>query len=249
MNLSAHHTFSAPHTLSANKAKKKRSNSWTFNLTEAKPHTPHAIPRLPTAIPKTLPPRGPHDNDRRNPAAVAPSSDDTILHSNDTPGPYIGPKPCCKPCKPAAREHISPCSQAKHSNGLPINLPNPPPRPSSYISSKERFMCPITGCKNFGGRGYARSTFIRHINNAHQHIMLSDETERTKALNATITMGEYGCCQLCGKLNLEANGQPFCKKCSKLNATFATVKSTLASAEQNRIADRIKVANQKNASL
>ena len=156
MNPTANHSLDALHALSFCRAKKKRSNSWTFILTETKPNTLHAIPRLPAAIPKTLPPHGPHGNEQRNPAVVTPSSDDTIVSSNNTHGPYEGPKPCRKQCMPAAKKHVPPCNQARNSNDLPMSVPNPSPRPSSYISGKERFMCAITGCKNFGGRGYAR---------------------------------------------------------------------------------------------
>ena len=55
-----------------------------------------------------------------------------------------------------------------------------------------RYMCPITGCKNFGGRGYPRSTFIDHLNR-HRHIFLANESEKPKALQAASIFGDLGC--------------------------------------------------------
>ena len=91
--------------------------------------------------------------------------------------------------------------------------------PSSHnqqlMTHKSRYMCPITGCHNFKGRGYARSTFIAHLN-SHRNTFLVNESEKTKALQAASTFGNLGCYALCGKLNLSANGKRCCKKCSTL---------------------------------
>ena len=106
-------------------------------------------------------------------------------------------------------------------------------------------MCPIKGCTNFGERGYARSTFVRHINNFHTHIILADDTEREKVLEATEDLGKFGWCRLCGKLNVVANAQLYCKKCFKLNAKYGAVNQKLLSNEEkNRLTDNIRKANE-----
>ena len=89
-------------------------------------------------------------------------------------------------------------------------------------------MCPITGCKNFGGRGYARSTFVNHINNSHSHTILADDTEREKALEATEDFGTLRWCRLCGKLNAEASAHLYCRKCFRLNAKYGVVNQNLS---------------------
>ena len=45
-------------------------------------------------------------------------------------------------------------------------------------------MCPVSGCKNFGGHGYARSTFIDHLN-THCQKFLTNEIERVRAVQAS----------------------------------------------------------------
>ena len=105
-----------------------------------------------------------------------------------------------------------------------------------------RHMCPVNGCKNFGGRGYARSTFIDHLN-THCQTFLTSEIERTRALQATSTFGDLRCCNLCGKLNREANGRQLCKKCSKETREFTLVKKNLSHADRTRLTAKIRMAN------
>ena len=101
---------------------------------------------------------------------------------------------------------------------------------------------PITGCKNFGGRGYARSTFIAHLN-SHRHNFLVDVSEKIKALQAASTFSNLGCCALCGKLNLSATGKTCCKKCHTLKGEFTTTSKTLSHSAHMSIVTRIQEAN------
>ena len=105
-----------------------------------------------------------------------------------------------------------------------------------------RHMCPVSGCKNFGGRGYARSTFIDHLN-THRRKFLTNEIEKVRAEQASSTFGDLRCCTLCGKLNQEANGRSLCKKCNRETREFTVVKKDLSHVDRSLLTARIREAN------
>ena len=117
------------------------------------------------------------------------------------------------------------------------------PKGQRRMTQSWRYNCPITGCKNFGERGYARSTFIAHLN-THCRTLLTDESEKSKALQAVKGFGDLGWCSLCGKFNLSANGRPWCKKCRPERGEFATTTKTLSQFARKTITARIRKANQ-----
>ena len=105
-----------------------------------------------------------------------------------TPGPYpannIEQKTNGNPRIPPLK--IIPTSQwprESHQRKTPI---------VNCMAHMWRHMCPVSGCLNFGGRGYARSTFINHLN-THCRIFLTNEIERTRALQATTSFGNLSC--------------------------------------------------------
>lgn len=104
------------------------------------------------------------------------------------------------------------------------------------------YMCPISGCHNFGGRGYARSTFVNHLN-THCRIFLTNESERTWALQATSSFGNLKCCGLCSKLDSSASGRLLCKKCSKQTREYTVVKKNLPQAKCTLLTSKIRDAN------
>lgn len=105
-----------------------------------------------------------------------------------------------------------------------------------------RRMYPMNRCRNFGGRGYARWTFSNHLN-THRYIFLTNEIERTRALQSTTTFGDLRCCGLCGKLSASAPGRSLCKVCSKETREFTFVKKNLSQSERTLLTHKKKDAN------
>ena len=77
-----------------------------------------------------------------------------------------------------------------------------------------RRMYPVNRCRNFGGRGHARSTFINHLK-THRHIFLTNDIERTRVLQSTTTFFDQRCRNFCGRLSASASDRSLCKVCSK----------------------------------
>ena len=154
--------------------------------------------------------------------------------SATTPGPWIddGHISCPPPSMPKATHNPI------EKEGSHQGSENP-----RIMTHNWRYMCPITGCKNFGGRGYARSTFIDHLN-THCLMLLANENERARALDAAATFGGLSCCESCGKLNLEANARRWCRKCSnETQQMFAATRMTLSESAKHTITHRIREAN------
>ena len=157
-------------------------------------------------------------------------------HPLSTPGPYpannLEHKPSGNPRTPSSK--IFPLSQGPRVSDL---KKTPIGRCTTRL---RRHMCPVSGCRNFGGRGYARSTFVNHLN-THSRILLTNEIERTRALQAATSFGILTCCGLCGKLNSSASGRSVCKKCNKQSRNLTVVKENLPQATRSLLTAKIRV--------
>ena len=51
----------------------------------------------------------------------------------------------------------------------------------------DRIWCPISGCENFGGRGYKRSYIVKHLN-SHNDVLMASEEKKTKLAKV---LGEF----------------------------------------------------------
>ena len=103
-------------------------------------------------------------------------------------------------------------------------------------------MYPLNGCRKFGGRGYARSTFINHLK-THRHIFLTNEIERTPALLSNTKFGDRRCYGLFGKLSASASCRSLCKVCSKETREVTVVKKKVSQSEHTLLTTKIRDAN------
>ena len=165
------------------------------------------------------------------------TSKSTHQQHSTTPGP--GER---KNTQIAVRHASNPSPNCRMINRRQLEHNVRKPGDSRCMSHTWRHMCPVSGCKNFGGRGYARSTFIDHLN-THCQKFLTNEIERMRAVQATSTFGDLRCCKLCGKLNQGANGQSLCKKCYRETCEFTVVKKNLSQVDRSLLTARIREAN------
>ena len=100
-----------------------------------------------------------------------------------------------------------------------------------------RRMYPVNRCRNFGGRGHARSTFINHLK-THRHIFLTNDIERTRVLQSTTKFGDLRCCGLCGRQSASAFGRSFWRVCTKETREF-----TLSQSEHTLLTSKKSDAN------
>ena len=92
----------------------------------------------------------------------------------------------------------------QHANHNPNQSPHQSPHCSqSWIELTRRHDCPITGCDNWGGKGYMDSTIIKHLN-SHSNVIRDSATEKARALEVASRIGTYHSCDRCGKLYLIA---------------------------------------------
>ena len=108
------------------------------------------------------------------------------LAKTDLEGKSDTPRPSPKHATiPRSTKHRAPLKRAGTYN------------PWSYLALTRRFNCPVTGCGNFGGRGFMRSTIVKHLNN-HRDAIRSNPAERAKVRAIAETVGDLHCCKLCG---------------------------------------------------
>ena len=95
------------------------------------------------------------------------------------------------------------------------------------------------------------STIIRHLH-THSKTIRESPAERAKALNIASTLGNYKCCDHCGKLtikNKKVMNEHICRACNKKIPKLAKVKCKLRTYERQLVTNRIHEANQTRFSI
>ena len=90
------------------------------------------------------------------------------------------------------------------------------------------------------------STIIRHLN-THSKLMRNNPAERMKALATASAIGNWKCCDHCGKIQINTRhvgNEHLCRTCHKKIPKLSTVRWTLTAYERQLIVARIQDANQ-----
>ena len=146
----------------------------------------------------------------------------------NTPGPH--PRPPRRPesshttCAPldrlGAREQVQRIPSASNTSLSRTDVTLAPissPKSPCYIRHTRRYNCPISGCDKWGGKGYMDSTIIRHLN-THSKLMRNNPAERMKALATASAIGNWKCCDHCGKIQIkirQVGNEHLCRTCQK----------------------------------
>ena len=107
----------------------------------------------------------------------------------------------------------------------------------------DRIWCPVSGCGNFGGRGYKRSYIVKHLN-SHTEILKARAEEREKVAKVLREFSGHICCKNCCFVVGQANDGGLCKSCAKkcIRET-GPVAPNLAEEQKQKLVDRIRSAN------
>ena len=99
----------------------------------------------------------------------------------------------------------------------------------------------ITGCKNNGGKGYALSSFRRHIH-SHKTVLLKSAKEREKVTKELQNYENQVLCKGCCMLVAYTNSKWLCKSCASLDEV-GQVSLGLSNIERDFIISNIRAAN------
>ena len=117
-----------------------------------------------------------------------------------------------------------------------------PSKPIRRNYNNDRIDCPVTGCRNCGGKGYKRSYIIRHMRDHVTELKRSSE-ERDKVSKKLREFSNHVCCKDCCFVVADANNSGLCRVCARSSVPSNKIINPLADTERAAVQKRIRSAN------